>query len=298
MVKRLRQATERLEDLGERSLSIAGKAPGFAHGMAAVLRDQRHGGGLLAGALAFRLFGAMLPFALLVAVALGYARTVDRSSPEKAGHAIGISTALLQSVAESSRLSSGTRWTVVAFGSLALVWAAMSAARAIRAAHSLAWDGRVVRLKRPLPAGLVLIAAVAAVAAVWGVVGRSRAELDGLPGLVAAFAAVIPFFGIWLGMAWLLPHGDAPLRALIPGALLVAFGLEVIQLGTVLFVAGRVEHASATYGSFGVAFTALLWLYFVSRVIVASAMLNAAMWERRRDSTGGPARPRRMTRAG
>jgi uncharacterized BrkB/YihY/UPF0761 family membrane protein len=91
---------------------------------------------------------------------------------------------------------------------------------------------------------------------------------------------VVPYFAIWLGVSYLLPHADAPLKALIPGALLVGLGMEVIHVGTVLFVAGRIEHASATYGSFGAAFTLLVWLYVVSRVIIASAMLNASLWRR------------------
>ena len=91
----------------------------------------------------------------------------------------------------------------------------------------------------------------------------------------------MPFFAIWLGVAALLPHADAPWTALIPGAALVAIGMQIIHLGTVLFVAGKVERASATYGAFGAAFTVLVWLYVASRVIVASAMLNAALWRRR-----------------
>ena len=49
-----------------------------------------------------------------------------------------------------------------------------------------------------------------------------------------------------------------------------------------LFIAGRIERASETYGSLGVAFTILFWLFVVSRVIVASAMLNAALATERR----------------
>ena len=56
----------------------------------------------------------------------------------------------------------------------------------------------------------------------------------------------------------------------------------MIHLGTVLFIAGRIERASETYGSLGVAFTLLFWLFVVSRVIVASAMLNAALAHERR----------------
>ena len=115
--------------------------------------------------------------------------------------------------------------------------------------------------------------------------GWARANL-GVAGIVVAVAALVPFFAIWLGVSILLPHGEAPWQALAPGALLVAVGMQVVHLGTVLFVADRVERASATYGSFGAALTVLVWLYVVSRVIVASAMLDAALWERRRGDAG------------
>jgi len=263
----------------DRALEFAPRAPGYHHALRALRHDQRHGGGLLAGALAFRLFGALLPLALLSAVLLGYAQTVDDASTKEAGKAVGIAPAVLSSVAESSRLSGGTRWTVALFALIALVWSAMSAARAIRAAYSVAWSGGVTRVARPLPAALVLIAAIFGIIAVVAGARWARREL-GPTGVLIASAAVVPYFAIWLGVSYLLPHADAPLKALIPGALLVGLGMEVIHVGTVLFVAGRIEHASATYGSFGAAFTLLVWLYVVSRVIIASAMLNASLWRR------------------
>jgi membrane protein len=265
----------------ERAMEIAPRAPGYEHALGAVRHDQRHGGGLLAGALAFRLFGALLPLALLVAVILGYATTVDRSAPKEAGEALGLGPTLLDSVGESARLSAGTRWSVVLFAVIAVLWSANSAARAIRAVHSLAWEGRVGRLRRPLPAALLMLTAIAAFALVIAGAGKARAEL-GLAGLLVSIAALVAFAAIWLALSWLLPHGDADWKALVPGALLVAVGVQVIHLGTVLFIAGRIERSSETYGSLGVAFTMLFWLFIVSRVIVASAMLNAALAQRRR----------------
>ena len=265
----------------ERALEIAPRAPGYAHALGAMRHDQRHGGGLLAGALAFRLFGALLPLALLITVLLGYATTVDENAPKEAGEALGIGPTLLETVGESARLSAGTRWSVALFALVALLWSANSAALAMRAVHSLAWEGRVGRLKRPLPAALALLAAIIAYAVVIGVAGKARDEL-GLGGLLISIAALAAFGAIWLGLAWLLPHGDADWTALIPGALLVALGVQVIHLGTVWFIAGRIERASETYGSLGVAFTILFWLFVISRVIVASAMLNAALALERR----------------
>ena len=270
----------RLTEVPARAAALRDRVPGGGAALAAFERDQRRGGGLLAGALAFRLFAALLPLALLVAVALGYAATLDEDGADAAADAVGIRRALLDSFAESAALSSGTRWTVVLAGIAALMWSATSAARAIRAAHVLAWEGGVGRFSRPVAAGAVLILAVVGFAAVWGAVGWARANL-GVAGVVVAVAAIAPFFAIWLGVSILLPHGTAPWKALAPGALLVAVGMQVVHLGTVLFVADRVERASATYGSFGAALTILVWLYVVSRVIVGSAMLDAALWERR-----------------
>jgi membrane protein len=279
----------RVERVRERALELAPRAPGYDHAMVVFSRDRRHGGGLLAGALAFRLFGAMLPLALLVAVILGYAATVDSTAPEQAGEATGISEAVLESVAESSKLTAGTRWVVGVTALVALVWAAMSAARAIRAVHSIAWRGSVGRFRRPLPAAFALLAVLAACALIFGVAGRARAE-SGALGLVVTLASLFGFFAVWLGAELLLPHEDAPWTALVPGATLFALGVQLVHLATALFIAGRVERASETYGSLGVAFTLLFWLYVVSRVIVASAMLNAALWEERRGSAARPAR--------
>jgi len=275
-----RRAAGRVDELRERALSLALRAPGYEHAIGTLRHDRQHGGGLLAGALAFRLFGALLPLALLATVSLGYASTVDRNAPGDAGNALGIGPAVLDSVATSSRLSTGTRWTVVAFGVMALLWSAMSAARAIRAVHSLAWEGGVGRFARPVHAAVMLLLAVVAFGAVVAGASKARADLGGLAGLVITLVAFVGFFGIWLGLSWLLPHRRAPLRALVPGALLVALGVEVIHLGTVLFIGQKLERASQTYGTLGVAFTILFWLFVVSRVIVASAMLNATLDER------------------
>jgi membrane protein len=281
-----RRTRARVEHTRHRALELAPRAPGYGHALGALRHDRRHGGGLLAGALAFRLFGALLPLALLMAVILGYATTVDRSSPKQAGEAIGIGPAVLASIGESAKLSAGTRWSVLVFAVFALLLSANSAARSIRAVHSLAWEGRVGRFGRALPAAGVLLAAMAAFAAVIAVAGKARAEL-GLAGLLVSVAAFAAFFTIWLGVSWLLPHGRSDWTGLVPGALLVALGVQVVHLGTVLFLAGRIQRASDTYGPLGVAFTLLVWLYVVSRVIVASAMLNAALAQGPRSASGG-----------
>ncbi|HET8953511.1 MAG TPA: YhjD/YihY/BrkB family envelope integrity protein [Solirubrobacteraceae bacterium] len=285
----------RVEHVRARAEALVLRLPALAHALAAVGRDRVQGGGLLAGALAFRLFGALLPLALLLAVVLGYVNSVDRDATTETAEVTGISETVLLSVADSARLSSGTRWVVLASAVVALLWAAVWAARAIRAVHSIAWTGGVERVARPIPAALVLIGAIVAVGLLIGGTSATREQLGTAGLLIAAAATTGVIFGLWLGLEWLLPHGDAPLRALVPGAILVAVGVQVVHLGTVLFIGEKVAHASATYGSLGVAFTVLAWLYFLSRIIVAGAMLNAERWERRDPRpphpTGTSARP-------
>jgi uncharacterized BrkB/YihY/UPF0761 family membrane protein len=255
-------------------------APASRPALEAIARDRRLGGPLLAGALAFRLFAVLLPLALLLTVALGYAATVDDASPKRIGQAVGIGETALASVAQSAKLDADKRWFVLAATIVALVYAAVKAGRAVWAIHGLAWTGQAERAAHPLRVGLGLLGVVAALAVVWGVSGLGRAELgDG--GLVVPVLAIVPFFGIWLLAARALPHADAPLRALVPGAALVAVGLQVVHLGTVLVAAKQIQRASDTYGPLGAAFTILVWLFVISRVIIASAMLGAALWQRR-----------------
>ncbi len=86
------------------------------------------------------------------------------------------------------------------------------------------------------------------------------------------------------GAVWamrLLPHGDAPWTALIPGAVLVGVGLQALHLFTVLYLVPRLGRSSELYGSLGAATVILLWLYIIARLFTLSAFLNATLWERR-----------------
>jgi uncharacterized BrkB/YihY/UPF0761 family membrane protein len=273
--ERLRRITERVQD-----------SPASRPAIAALSHDRRLGGQLFAGALAFRLFAVLLPLALLAAVGMGFAATVDGDAVGTAADATGIREATVRSVAQSSKLQADARWLVVAFALLALLYAGLKFARAVHAVHSLAWSGVVERSPRPVGAAFLVLATIAALAVVLALAGRARAELSAGAWLAVDVLATVALFGIWLGVSLRLPHADAPWTALMPGAVLFALGLQVIHLGTVLLVAGQIERASETYGPLGAAFTILVWLFVVSRVIVASAMLNAALLRSRQAASG------------
>src|SRR5438270_89309 len=106
-----------------------------------------------------------------------------------------------------------------------------------------------------------------------------RKQSPGL-GLTATLATTLVFAGAWLLASRALPHGDAPWRALIPGAVLVGVGLEVLHVVSTYYVGNKIASASELYGSLGAAAAIIAWLYLIGRLFVASAMLNASAWER------------------
>ncbi len=256
--------------------------------MGAHERDRRVGGSVLAGALAFRLFVALMPFVLLLVVALGYASTEDPGSPSSVAHGLGVREAALNTIADSSRLSGGDRLGVAVFGLLALAFAAVSAARAIRAVSALAWGITLERFPRALSAALAFVGWLAVLIGLWALIAWARSSL-GPGGILVTIALMGAFFLAWLLISMTLPHPpEVSWRALVPGAVLMAVGLEVMHLATVLYIAHKASEVSAVYGSLGIALVVLLWLYLFGRLVVASAFLNAALWERNGgDATDG-----------
>ena len=78
-----------------------------------------------------------------------------------------------------------------------------------------------------------------------------------------------------------LPHRSTSWRDLLPGAVLVALGTQVIHLTVVLYLAPKIGRSSELYGTLGASTVTLLWLYLCARLLVAAAFLNAALWEQR-----------------
>ena len=71
----------------------------------------------------------------------------------------------------------------------------------------------------------------------------------------------------------------------MPGAVVFAVGVAVLHFATVYYFAPKLTRAPALYGSLRTAATLLVWLFAMSRIVVASAFLNAILWRRREHIT-------------
>jgi uncharacterized BrkB/YihY/UPF0761 family membrane protein len=244
--------------------------------------DARVGGGILAGALAFRIFLFMVPLVYVIFTVLGTASAAASQDPAQLARDIGITGVLASAVVQAQDHSAWTLALLVAGAAVALFLTAGSLAKALYVVHWLIW-----RIPREMPAGLVprlALIAVALTASALGVAVNHVRSSSGAAGAVIAIVVITAgSFALWWWVSWKLPHAPVPARALVPGALLVAIGADVLHLLTTYWIGHLVARKTHTYGSVGIALAVLLWVYILGRIIVASAGLNAALWYRRQN---------------
>jgi uncharacterized BrkB/YihY/UPF0761 family membrane protein len=246
-------------------------------GFSVVERDASIGGGLLAGALAYRLFVLLLPSALLFVSGIGlYASAADKSTSEAADEA-GLHGVIASQVASTA--SGGGRVAVFIVMIPVILYALAKLYRAIAITHAIVWhgSGRGVRMTRKgvgLLGVTVLANIVASALAGWA---RGHSQFGGV---ISLLIYLVFIGGAWLAVSTELPHRDVRWTSLLPGALLAGVGLMLINLFNVYVTTRLVEDRANTYGALGIAAALLFSLVLVGRLIVVSAELNAALDER------------------
>jgi uncharacterized BrkB/YihY/UPF0761 family membrane protein len=246
-------------------------------------RDAERFGGLFAGALAYRLFLWLVPFALLSVGLLGAITRADDGAPDSVVSDLGLQGALADSVRNGAQQRGW--WVAILIGLFGVLWAGVSAAKALRISHAAAWGLPRGRAPSPVRATLSFAAGVLVMLAATVIAARLR-EVQGAIGLVASILAMVVFMAVWMAVSSHLPHRPGPWRQLVPGAVLFGVGLEGVHLFTAYYLVGRAERAQSTYGAIGTALVVLLWLYVVSRLVVASAVVNAELARQAREREG------------
>jgi uncharacterized BrkB/YihY/UPF0761 family membrane protein len=266
----------------DRALSWAQqRVPGVPHALDALDRERVAGGTLLAGGLAYKLFFWLVPLALVVAAVLSFWEREDPQSLESAGREFGLGASAVRASMETIEQSAHGRWYFLVVGLGLLMWFSIGVVRALRISFAVAWGVRPERMRHPIVAGTIFTLLAVALIIVSGATQVAREQL-GAEGLLLTIALVLVYSAVALWMMNLLPHADAPLTALLPGAVLVAVGVQAMHLVVALYLGPKLGRSSELYGALGVATVILLWLYITARLLTASAFLNAALWERRR----------------
>jgi uncharacterized BrkB/YihY/UPF0761 family membrane protein len=271
---RLARWLERARILGGRIEAARAKHSSVEVGFGIVERDASIGGGLLAGALAYRVFVLLLPTAVLFVSGLGlYAGTVDKSTSKVAEEA-GLHGLIASEVASAS--AGRARALVFLLMVPAVVYATVALYRSLAKVHAIVWlgTGRGVRVARRgvVVLAVALVLELAAVETV-GLIRRS----DQFGVFAALLVYLVLVGGAWLALSMQLPHRDVRWYALLPGAVLFGAGLFLINGFNVYVTTRLVEGRSHTYGTLGIAAALLFSLVLVGRLAIVSAELNAAL---------------------
>ena len=273
---------ERLERARERALRAGDWAqahvPGAAATVEAAERERMAAAGLLAGGLAYRFFLWVVPFGLVVAAITSFWVEEDPDGLEDAAQEFGIGGATAHAATAAIEQEAHARWYFLVVGCVLLLWFSMGVVRAMSIAQSVAWKIRPEKPRRPIVGGLLLTGVVVGLGAAGAAAAWLREHL-GAAGLLVTLALVALYFVVALWIEDKLPH-HGTWRALVPGAIVIAVGTQVLHLAVVLYLAPKLARSSELYGTLGAATVVLLWLYLVARIIVAGAFLNAARWER------------------
>jgi uncharacterized BrkB/YihY/UPF0761 family membrane protein len=283
LARTVSRARERADDAATWALGARESHPSVDVGFRAADRDRRVAAGVLAGGVAYRIFFWILAASLLVNGTLGF---VDREQVEDALQAEGVDASVAASLQAATQPSDTARWWLVIVGVWLVLWTGYVGAKSIVRVYAAVWDLPPPPIRRVLLASGVFTGTVMAMVVTMAVAQWLRTRAPVL-GLVISAAVIFVVFVLWLVISALLPHGDIGLLGLVPGALLVAIGVQVLHLFTAFYLGPKLQNATELYGVMGLVATILFWLYIVGRLLIGAATINVSVHDQRHGSTPG-----------
>ncbi|HXY93008.1 MAG TPA: YhjD/YihY/BrkB family envelope integrity protein [Acidimicrobiia bacterium] len=274
--------TQRIEDTRVRLERARPNSPIIDAGFRAFDRDVETGGVVLAGAVAFRIFLFLVPYVFVLVVGFGVAADAADRDPSDLARDSGIGGLVAKAVGGAADLSGFSRFTALAVGLFALYFGTRALLKVLRIVYGLIWGVRPAKLQRP---GLALLGLFMLVTLSFAFTTALDALSDrSLPlhVLGVLVATLIPLTVALLANV-MLPHQPTRWPDLLPGALFATVGVLILHLVTVFWIAHEIESKTDTYGAIGAALALLLWSYLLGRLITASAVVNATLWQRRQE---------------
>ena len=281
-------AQRRRDEVVERVESARRRYPAVRFVLTAADHDRGAGGPLLAGALAFRLFLWLLPACLVVVACLGFFAS---GSTRHVAFRAGLGGFAASTIAAATAQAHEARWALLTTGLVALFSASITLARTLWVATMLAWQLPLVKLRRAPRAGAMMVGFLGSVLGL-ALTANWLRSIHHAVGLITSLLLVVAYTLLAWVVLWVLPkppHVTAD--ALLPGAILIGVGIQVLHLVTVLFLAQKLSSSSQLYGALGGAATMMLWTYLLARILIGGTIVNRA-WATHhgtRDETSGEA---------
>ncbi len=221
-------------------------------------------------AAAITLYGLFALFALCVlAVAIvGIVATGNDHVAEDIVSWLGLHGDAAKTVIDAVNTAQHSAKVASVVGVVGLVWVGSSFAVSVASAYDVAW-GVPSRVARARIVGLGWLAGSGVLLAIGSLVTAGFAALPALVApLVLALSLTVNTV-LWLWTSWILPNRPRPpWRSLLPGSITGAIGLEVLKVAGAYVVPLLVAKSSALYGTIGVVFALIAWLWVLGRLVV------------------------------
>ena len=275
----------RKADVAARLTELRGRAeeiPAGSAALQAVKNEHDAGGGLIAGGVAFRFFLWLVPFGLILASIGSLWSEYDEGGLESAARDFGLGAAAAEAASEALHANEKNAVIVLIIGVVSLVWFTLGVLRAAYISYALAWRVEVPKVRRPVLA--IGIANVLLIAAFFGSAATAwLREQIGATALLSLLLGFVMTTALALCAMWLLPHRVSEPIELLPGAVIVGVGYQLMDLAVLFYFAPKLGESQETYGVFGAAATLLIWLYVLCRTFTFASFLNATLWSRRQN---------------
>lgn len=236
-------------------------------------------GNNIAAAITFQAFVSLFPLLLVAVAVIGWLSGDGTSIAGSVVRELGLSGDARKAVVDAVEAARESKKAASAVGLLSLFWSGLGLVNALQYGYNQVWqvEERGVKDKA---VGIVWLAG-----AVLVFVGAAAITtvLRWLPGYFAPLGIVVALlvnFGLWVWTSKILPNTRIPWKAVLPGALFAAIGLEVLKIVGAILVPRMVANSSQLYGTLGVVFALLAWLFFFGRLIIYSAVVNVVLWEK------------------
>jgi membrane protein len=256
------------------------RLPGVATALDVQRRYTDIRGSALAAAITLYLFLAIFAVTVLAVAVLGFLSAGGVHLARDLPNQLGVTGSAARLVRRAVNTAERSRATATVVGVLGLAWTGTSLAVAIGDTYDAAWDVESRALAKRAR-GLVWLVGAAVALGAGGFVTAGWSVLPVFFGPLVVIVAVAADTVLFVWTAWILPRRRAPLRAVLPAAVLGGVALEVLKLVGAYALPHLVERSSELYGTIGTVFALLVWLLVVGRIIVSVAVIEARDAEQR-----------------
>lgn len=267
----------------ERLKALTERWPWLKTALAVHERVGETNGSAVASATTVMFFVAIFPLLLVAIAVVGFLAAGDENLTADLIESLGVEGQAADAVERAIDTAESSRRTASIVGFAGLAWSGLGVTAALTLAVLAPWQRKAQGVKAKLNGLLWLGGGVVT----FGGSLAAGAVLNRLPGAVPrpVTAAGLIAVGLALELAfflwtfWALGERRPGWRALLPGAIVGAIGLEALKLAGTVLLPRMVASSSSLYGPLGVVFAILAWLTLFSRLVVYASALNAVRWE-------------------